>query len=121
MFFGPAASEPAPRPQHIDVRVQFWSRRSEAAAILEIAEARILSRSFLLAPASWNSFDEVAVDASGRRVESFFSLVPTLDPDGRVEASTGEVLHLEFRPSRGSEKWARPWVDLPIGVKDPRR
>lgn len=38
-----------PAPQHVDVSVRFWNRRGRRVSVLEVADARILSREGRLA------------------------------------------------------------------------
>jgi len=104
------------RPQHIDVELLLWNRRGDPVAVLEIAEARILSRTVKLAPATWDPFEEVELKPGAPRTQSDFVLVPADAPDGRVEVALGEVLRLRLRPSRGSKRWGWPEADLRLGL-----
>jgi hypothetical protein len=106
-------------PQHVDVELRFWLRRGQRATVLEVAAARIPQRGDLeLVEAPWRSFSPVTVEGGGPPRPSMFSLVPRHNPKGRVEASVGDRLHLEFLPSTGSERWARPNIEVPLGVRD---
>lgn len=108
--------ELATKPQHIDVEARFWSRRGRVS-VLEVSEARILSRAEPLAVAAWDFFKPVTLEEGGPDEKREFTIVPRGDPKRRVEAAVGEVLVVEFRPSRGSERFARPRLEVPLGMR----
>lgn len=105
------------RAQHVDVKLRFWNRRNERVSVIEITDARIPLFSVELVSAPWQPFKELTLEEGAPPQRSFFALVPKNAPDVRVEASTGAFLEIEFRPSRGSEKWARPRLVLPLGLR----
>ena len=104
-------------PQHIDVEVRFWNRRGGRVTVIEVAETKILSRLQPLAIADWAPFEPATLEEGAAPVTREFVLVPKNDPQGRVEVSTGEVLELRFRPSRGSERWAQPHVQMHLETR----
>jgi hypothetical protein len=105
-------------PQHVDVELRFWNRRNDPVTVIEIADARIPMYSVELTDKGGaRSFDAVTLESGAKPVEPHFTLVPKHDPAGRVEASTGAWLELEFRPSRGSERWARPSVRMQLKTR----
>jgi hypothetical protein len=105
-------------PQHVDVELSFWNRRNERVTILEIAHARIPLYNVDLTDATWPNFDAATLEPGAKPEERSFVLVPRDDPKGRVEATVGSWLELEFRPSRGSERWARPRIRCQLGVRE---
>jgi hypothetical protein len=104
-------------PQHVDVDLRFWNRRSERVTVLGITAARIPRFDADLAASDWPSFKPLTLEPGDNPQESFFVLVPKDAPGARVEATTGSWLDLEFRPSRGSERWARPRIRLHLGLR----
>src|SRR4051794_38189533 len=72
------------RPQHVDVELLLWNRRGDPVAVLDLAEARILSRTAPLMVAKWFPFKEVALEPGAARTKSHFALVPLMAPDERV-------------------------------------
>jgi hypothetical protein len=90
------------RPQHIDIEARLWNSRGGRVSILDVADARILSRTQWLDVASWHAFRPLTLDEGAQPEPSYFSLVPRDNPDARVEVALGEVVVVEFRPSRGS-------------------
>jgi hypothetical protein len=106
-------------PQHIDLELRFWNRRGGRVTVIEPAEIRILSRTVNLKADGALPFDPVTLEEGDAPVSRYFALVPSNDPASRVEASTGEVLRLVFRPSRGSERWGRPEWEGWIAVRQP--
>jgi hypothetical protein len=105
------------RLQHIDVEVRFWNRRRDPVAILGVAEINLPLRETELAVADWLPFKEVTLPAGGSRQTRKFALVPSDAPEERVEAAAGDPLELEFRPSRGSERWARPRLSVSVRAR----
>ena len=106
-------------PQHVDVTAKFWTRRNERVTVIEIARAVIPTYGVELTTAGvWPSFESVTLEPGDAPVESSFVLVPKDDPKGRVEATVGAWLEVEFRPSRGSERWARPRFRSQLGPAD---
>jgi hypothetical protein len=105
--------------QHVDVDLRFWNRRHQRVTILELAGARIPMYRVELEAASYPTFNPLTLEPGANRQESFFVLVPRGAPDTRVEAAVGSWLELEFLPSGGSERWARPRIRLQLGVRDP--
>ena len=111
---GDVVIEGPDRPQHIDVEVRLWNSRGGPVAIIGVAAIDLRVREMELAVADWRPFNDVKLGTGGPRVTREFSLVPKDDPQGRVEASSGNPLVLEFRPSRGSERWARPRLQVRV-------
>lgn len=101
-------------PLHIDVEVRFWNRRGARVSVFEVVAADLL-RDVELAVATGNPFVPVELDEGGSPQIRKFSLVPKHDPEAGVEAAMGDPLSLQFRASRGSERWARPRVRLTLG------
>ena len=106
-----------PVPQHIDVDVRFWNRRGDRVTVVGVDEAKIETRTLHLVSSSALPFKSATLEEGAAPEARHFALVPRDDPDGRVEAAEGSNLRLYFRPSRGSEKFARPRVSMSIGVK----
>jgi hypothetical protein len=100
------------RPQHIDVELLLRTRRGDPVAVLDVDEARILSRAAPLTQATWLPFKEVALEPGAVRTKAHFVLVPLMAPNGRVEVSLGEVLRVRLRPSRGSKRWGWPEAEF---------
>jgi hypothetical protein len=107
------------RPQHIDVEVEFWNRRDSRISILDVAEAKIVSREQALSVAPWFTFSRVTLEGGDQPQKVPFVLVPAGDPDARVEVGVGEVLVVDFLPSRGSERFARPRLRVRLGLQEP--
>jgi hypothetical protein len=105
-------------PRHVDVDLKLWNRRGDRVTVLEIARAEIPSYSVQLSASSYPDFKAVTLEPGADRVERYFVLVPKHDPEGRVDAAVRAWLHLEFRPSRGSERWARPRFRCQLELKD---
>ena len=120
-------------PQHVDVELRFWNRRGPRVTVSEIADARIPLFGLVLADGAWPEFKPLTLEPGDPPLEANFVLVPKgapkVGPRPRVEAFTGAILELEFRPSRGSEprvdsgatcRGARPPQDLrlPSHVRD---
>jgi hypothetical protein len=80
---------------------------------------KILSRTAGLALADWTDFETATLEEGAAPETREFVLVPSSDPEGRVEASAGEALELRFRPSRGSERWAQPRIRIHLDVRSP--
>jgi len=106
-------------PQHIDVELRFWNRRGGRVTIIDVASIDLPLRTLDLAVAEWEPFKSVTLEEGGGQETRSFVLVPRGAPEERVEASTGDLLDLEFRPSRGSERSARPRIRLSLGVQSP--
>jgi hypothetical protein len=106
-------------PQHVDVELRFWNRRGERITILELAAIDLPLRTIDLVDSSANPFKPVTLEEGAPPENRHFVLVPKEAPDERVEAAVGDPLELEFRPSRGSERWARPRIRLQLGVRSP--
>jgi hypothetical protein len=102
----------APVAQHIDVELRFWNRRGGRVTVIELAEINLPLRNFELALAEWRDFEPVELEEGGAPQKREFVLVPRDASKGRVEAAMGDQLDLAFRPSRGSERFARPRVRL---------
>ena len=106
-------------PQHIDVTARLWNRRGERVTVIEITRAVIPSYGVELTTAGvWPNFKSVTLEPGAAPVEASFVLVPKAEPKGRVEAAVGAWLEVEFRPSRGSERWARPRLRCQLGAGD---
>jgi hypothetical protein len=94
-------------PQHVDVELRFWNRRGPRVTVSEIADARIPLFGLVLADGAWPEFKPLTLEPGDPPLEANFVLVPKgapkVGPTPRVEAFTGAILELEFRPSRGSE------------------
>jgi hypothetical protein len=106
-------------PQHIDVTARLWNRRGERVAVIEVARAVIPSYGVELTTAGvWPDFKSVTLEPGAAPVEASFVLVPKDDPKARVEAAAGAWLEVEFRPSRGSERWAGPRLRCQLGAGD---
>jgi hypothetical protein len=103
--------------QHVDVELRFWNRRSERITVIEIVEAKIPLFRVELTDSEWPKFEPITLEPGARPTEVSFVLRPKHDPKARVEASTGSWLDLEFRPSRGSERWARPKIRLTLTTR----
>lgn len=114
--------QPWPRAtQHVDVELRFWNRRNERITVIDIVSARISTYALELTDQRGSgAFESVTLDAGDPPQESDFRLVPKHDLNARVEASAGALLAIEFRPSRGSERWARPRFTCNLGVRDHR-
>src|SRR6476661_5167038 len=108
-----------PELQHIDVDLRFWNRRSGRVTVLDIAEARVPLLRLELTDAAAQPFKPVTLEQGDKQEESYFILLPKHAPESRVEATTGALLELEFRPSRGSERWGRPTISLPLELRRP--
>jgi hypothetical protein len=106
-------------PQHIDVEARFWNRRGGRVTILDVAAIDLPLRTIELAVASWAPFDSVTLEEGGSKETREFALVSRFAPEERVEAAVGDPLELEFTPSRGSERWARPRLRRQLGVRSP--
>lgn len=104
-------------PQHVDVELRFWNRRAERVSVIEILRAEIPTYSAELTPD--DEFKPLTLEPGAAPLESSFELVPKDDPGARVEAALGAWLELEFRPSRGSERWARPRFRCQLGGRGP--
>jgi hypothetical protein len=106
-------------PQHVDVTAKLWNRRGERVTAIEIARAVIPAYSVELTPADmWPDFKPVTLEPGAAPLEASFVLAPKNDPKGRVEAAVGAWLEVEFRPSRGSERRARPRLRCQLGPGD---
>ena len=112
-------SQPRAQPvsQHIDVEVRFWNRRGDRVTVVDVDKAKVETRTFDLVSSSALPFKTATLEEGAAPEARHFALVRRDDPDGRVEAAAGETLQVYFRPSRGSEKFARPRVSMSIGVK----
>jgi hypothetical protein len=106
-------------PQHVDLTAKLRNRRGERVTVIEIARAVIPAYSIELTPADmWPHFKPVTLEPGAAPVEASFVLAPKDDPKGRVDAAVGAWLEVEFRPSRGSERWARPRLRCQLGPGD---
>lgn len=103
--------------QHVDVELRFWNRRGERVTVIEIADAGIPLYQVELPDQAWPAFKSLTLEPGDPPQESNFVLVPKDAPEARVEAALGARLDLEFRPSRGSERWARPSIRLPLELR----
>ena len=83
--------------------------------MIEIAEARIPQ--FNLDLEVDGSFKPITLEEGDKPHKVHFELVPKGDKKSRVEAAVGAWLNVEFRPSRGSERWARPTLHVQLGSR----
>jgi hypothetical protein len=102
-------------PQHIEVDLSLWNRRGGRVTVIDVAKIDLPWRSQELAVAPFLPFESATLEEGGPQQTRHFALVPRGKPKERVEAAMGDPLVLEFRPSRGSERWARPRIRLTLG------
>jgi len=102
-------------PQYVHVALRFWASRSDPVTVIDIVTAAIPS--FGVELLDYGSFSAVTLEPGQRPVESYFDLFPKENREARVEATTGSLLKIEFRASRGSERWARPTFTYPLGMR----
>jgi hypothetical protein len=106
-------------PQHVDVELRFWNRRGGRVTIMEVAAIDLPLRTLELAVSTFDPFESVTLEEGSAQETRNFVLVPKDAPEERVEAAVGDPLELQFRSSRGSERWARPRIRLQLGVRSP--
>ena len=116
-FDGPPNTTGRNWPQHVDVEVHFWNRRNNPVTVLDVASIALPWRDVELAVATSDPFKPVTLGSDGAQQTREFGLVPKDAPDQRVEAAVGDPLEIEFRPSRGSERWARPRIRLTLKTR----
>lgn len=106
---------------HTGVQVEGRAnRRHDRVTVVDIAEASIPMFNLELEAPAADPFESVTLEPGAPPQESHFVLVPKGSPNSRVESTSGAILELEFRPGRGSERWARPTIRMPLSMPLPR-